>query len=558
MKKFGLPTILGIIIVCAMILGGCGGTATTTPAPTTTKATTVAPSTAPTTTAVPTQTINKGGTLRIIAGSVPKNLGYDPEKAPADRFQMLPVYEHLCEWGPSGGILVPGLATSWELSHTTNTITFHLRQGVKFSDGTPFNAEAVRWNVQLSIDNRTGSGTQLIESLEVKDDYTFIYHMKSFDWQTTQSLGLTCCISPTSFKTAGGKISADSTAAADVDARKAWARANAVGTGAFTVSEWVRDDHITFVKNPNYWGAPKPYLDKIIVTAIADTMVASAKLQAGEADMWSDTSSMNDIIALKAKNFTLVPGPGMFYVLLFSDVDPASPLSNIKVRAAIEYALDRPTMAKTIGQGLFEPFTQMASSNGPGYVKGYDPRPFNTEKAKQLLTEAGYPKGFTLKILGSTGGSTNDVMALFTYYLGLANITVQPDVADLGRYSNALFGGAKGGWDGLCYTASGINPDASEIFTHYGPNPLTFRTTNIYKSPLFTQYCNEAIDPKYSSAAEAMPQIQAAIKQAGEDCLFVPLWRSYEASIVWPYVHTEYPKIHGVIWHPENDWMDKH
>jgi peptide/nickel transport system substrate-binding protein len=545
MKKLLFFT-LALTLVGVLVLAGCGEPAATTPTPGGT----------PTATAgqpVP------GGTLRMIGGTIPKDLGYGPEKAPSDSFLMLPVLEHLCEWGPNNGELVPVLATSWETSQETKTITWHLRQGVKFHDGEPFNAENLRWNVQFNIDHVSGLGILNIESLEVKDEYTLIMHMKSFDWQTVQNLGLTQPISPKSYLTAGGTVSATDTSEATEEARKAWARENAVGTGGFTVSEWVRDDHITFVKNPNYWQKGKPYLDKIIMTAIADPMVASAKLQAGEADMWSDTGSMNDILQLKALNkFNFIQGPGYFMVVLFSDVDVNSPLHNIKVREAIEYALDRPTMAQTLGQGLFEPFTQMASKTWPGYVPGYDPRPFNTEKAKQLLAEAGYPTGLTMKILMASGGNSNDAMALFTHYLGLAGITVEPDIADLGRYFGALFGRDKGGWDGLCFTASGINPDASDLFVHYGPNPMTFATPNIWKSDAYIQLCNEAIDPQYSSAAEAMPKIKAAVQQAGEDCLFVPMWRSYEASVVWPYVHTEYPKIHGIIWHPENEWMDAH
>jgi peptide/nickel transport system substrate-binding protein len=494
-----------------------------------------------------------GGTLRIVSGAIPNNLGYGPEKAPSDAFYMLPVLQHLCEWGPSGGVLVPILAASWDSDHTANTITWHLRQGVKFSDGTPFNAEAVRWNVQLAIDNRSGTGTNLIESMDVKDDSTLVMHMISFDWQTVQNLGLTQCISPTSYLTAGGTIASGS----DNEKSKDWARGHAVGTGPFTVSEWVRDDHITFVKNPNYWEPGKPYLDKMIMTMITDPMVASASIQAGEADLWNDTSSVNDIKTLQSMNFKINWGPGMFNVLLMSSIYEDNPLHDIKVREAIEYALDRPTMAETLGQGLYEPFTQMASKTWPGYVPGYNPRPFNTEKAKQLLADAGYPTGLKMKILAASGGTINDVMGLFVHYLGLAGITVEPDIADLGRYFGTLFGGGAG-WEDLCITASGINPDASDLFVHYGPNPMTFRTTNMYKSQAFIDLCDEAISPDYDSAAAALPKIQAAIKQAGEDCLFIPLWRSAEAAIMQPYVHTEYPKIHGIIWSPGDDWMDKH
>jgi peptide/nickel transport system substrate-binding protein len=547
MKKL-VYVILGTILIFSLVLSSCGNSSTTT----TTKPTTQTTSTATT------PAITKGGTLRIIAGSIPKDLGYSPEKAPSDSFQMIPVLEHLCEWGSTSGELVGVLATSWEADHVANTITWHLRQGVKFSDGEPFNAEAVRWNVQLAIDNRSGTGTNLIASMVVKDDYTLVMNMKSFDWQTVQNLGLTQAISPKSFMTAGGSLSATDTSEEAVEARKVWARANCIGTGAFTVKDWVRDDHISFVKNPNYWQAGKPYLDSIIMTAIADSTVANAKLQAGEADMWADTSSMNDIVQLKEKNFKLVEGPGMFMVMLFSDVDENSPLHIKEVRQAITYALDRKTIADTLGQGMYEALTQMAPMKSPGYNQGYDPYPYNVDKAKQLLKAAGFESGFKLKILGSSGSATNDAMALFQYDLGLVNITVEPDIADLGRYFGALFGGAKGGWDGLCYTASGINPDGSDLFVHYGPNPMTFATPNIFKSDAYKNLCNAAIDIKYNNAVDAAPAIKAALKQADEDALFIPLWRTYEASVVWAYVHTEYPNIHGIIWHPENDWMGVH
>jgi peptide/nickel transport system substrate-binding protein len=548
MKNRILYVFLAVALAGMLILSSCSKAATTTPSaqPTTT-------SIQPTTTTAPTPTIKQGGTLRIIAGSIPKDIGYSPEKAPNDNYQMLPVLEHLCEWGPDHGKLVPVLAESWEADHTANTITWHLKKGVKFTDGTPFNAEAVRWNVQLQMDNNRGAGINQIASLEVKDDSTLVMHMKTFDWQTVSSLGLVQPISPTSFLTAGGTIPSGSSNQTSVD----WARSHAIGTGPFTLQEWARDDHITFVKNPNYWDTPKPYLDKIILTAIADPTVASAKLQAGEADMWADTSSINDLKDLGGKGYTLVNGPGYFSVMLFSDVDTSSPLNNIMVRQAIEYAIDRPTIAQTLGQGLYEPLTQMATKDAPGYNPGYNPRPYSVDKAKELLSKAGFGSGFTIKILGVTGGNINDAMALFIYDLGLVGITVQPDIADMGRYAGALFN-AKGNWDGLCFTGSGINPDGSDLFTHYGPNPLTFRSPNMIKTDAFKQLCNAALDSKYDSAATAATALQAAVKQADEDCLFIPLWKTPDASIVAKYVHTEYPKIHGVVWKPGNDWMDTH
>lgn len=294
--------------------------------------------------------------MRAIVGAVPNVLGYQPEKAPSDTYYMLPVLERVAVWG-EGGALEGILVKSWEVDTDALTITWHTQEGVMFHDGTPFNAEALRWNYQLSIDSSTLTGGNFIESMEVPSEYTLVMYLTKFSWDMIENYGLAQPISPTSFETAGGTIPAGS----DEEASIAWARANAIGTGPFTVKEWVRDDHITFEKNPNYWRDGMPYLDGIELRYIPDTMVASATLQAGEADIWMETNSVEDINALKDKQFPMNWGPGMFNLLLFNSATETNPLSNKLVREAVEYALDRPTMAQTLGQGLYEPFHQMAS-----------------------------------------------------------------------------------------------------------------------------------------------------------------------------------------------------
>lgn len=558
MKKI-LFIFMAILLIGVLALSGCSkSTSTTTTSPAATTTTSAAPppssSATATPTASPTAQVHTGGTLRIICGTIPKDLGYPPEYAPNDSYQELPVIERLCQWGDNKGNLEPVLATSWDQDQSAKTITWHIRQGVKFTDGTPLNAQAVAWNFQLELTTSAISGGNFVKSLEVKDDNTLVLHMTRLDWTMVEDLGLLQCISPTAFLTAGGTIPSGSDNATEV----AWARTHVVGTGPFTVSDWVRDDHITWVKNPNYWQPGKPYLDKIIMREITDTTVASAALQNGEADEWMDMASVTEAQTLQTKGFKFVQGPGYWQGLLYSDVDPTSPLHNVLVREAIEYAIDRPTLAKTLGQNLYESLTQMVTSVSPAYIPGYNPRPYDSAKAKDLLTQAGYSNGFTIKMLAMSGGNTNDAMALFQYDLGLVNIKVQPDLADIGRYFGAIFGGVHGGWDGLCFTASGINPDASDLYVHFGPNPMTFATPNLLKTDAFTQACNAGLDPSITNASQALPAITAAYKQCEEDALFCPLFRSYEATWVWSYVHTDYPTIHGIIWHCATDWMDAH
>ena len=546
---------LGIvaILVVSVILTGCGGDETTQPTGTTTQPTGTTTQPTQTTTTEPTgMQPQYGGTLRAIAGAIPKVIGWPPEKAPSDTYYMLPVLERLAEWDTDGS-LKPMLCSSWDLDTNAKTITWHLQQGVNFHDGTPFDAEALRWNFQLQIDNASLTASQFIDSMDVLDEYTLRLNMSRVDWQTINTYSLMQPISPTAFETAGGTIPAGS----DEEASIEWARSNVSGTGPFTVSEWVRDDHITYVKNPNYWrkddmGNPLPYLDAIEMRYIPDPLVAAASLEAGEADIWMETNSVDNILDLESKGFSVNRGPGMFNLLLMSSADPDNPLSIKEVREAIEYALDRPAMAQTLGQGLYEPLHQMASSSWPGYVEGYDPRPYDPDIARQLLTDAGFPSGFKMQIMATSTGA--DAMALLQYYLGEVNIEVEPDIADLGRYFGAVFGT---GWQDAVLTASGINPDATDLFVHFGPNPVTFDTTNIWKSDAFKQLCDEALAPGITSGTEALPKIREAVRQAGEDAIFIPLWRSINACIYAPYVHTEYIKIHGITWDPWFDWMEQ-
>jgi peptide/nickel transport system substrate-binding protein len=529
MKKL-LFIALSVLLLCALFINGCAEPEL--------PASDLGPGPAP-------SGAQYGGTLRCVANAIPNVLGYQPEKAPSDNFYMLPVIEHLCEWGDNTeGKMVGVLAESWEADPVNLTFTWHLRKGVKFHDGTDWNAEACRWNFQQGLDAQRLTMGQFIDSLEVVDEHTLKMHLNGFNWVMLEFWGLMSPISPTAFENSGTTD----------EARIDWARAHAVGTGAYTVSDWQRDDHIKFVKNPDYWQKDLPYLDAIEIRYIPDPMVAAAAMEAGEADMWFAVSQVQNILDLQKQGFKLNWGPGMFTLILFDSNNPESVFADKKVREAVEYALDRPAIAEMIGQGMYEPLHQMASSTWPGYVEGYDPRPYNPDKARELLAEAGYPDGFKTKLM-ITAPAT-DSGAAIKAYLGDVGIDVELDVADIGRYFGSIFGT---GYTDMVLTASGINPSATDLFVHFGPDPMTFRTGNTYKSPEFLALCNEALDAnKYPSFMDAMPKIREAIKQAGEDAIWVPLWRTAESGIMQTYVHSDYPIIHGIIWTPQNDWMEKH
>jgi peptide/nickel transport system substrate-binding protein len=274
-------------------------------------------------------------------------------------------------------------------------------------------------------------------------------------------------------------------------------------------------------------------------------------MQAEEADSWMDVSDVENVLNLEEKGFKVNWGPGMFWAILPNSSDPNSPYANKKVREALEYAIDRPTLARLLGHGKFEPLFQMATEGSPGYNPGYNPRPYNPEKARQLLAEAGYPKGFETTLLAFS--RDQDAVAALKSYLEAVKIKVKLDMADLGRYFNAVF---HTGWSDLVFAANGIDPDGGDLFVHFGPEPMTYRTGNIKKSPEFLADCNEALHT-YDKAA-AVEKLKQAVKQGGEDAMVVPIYRSAQAGVMQPYVHDKYILIHTIIWEPYDTWMEAH
>ena len=475
-----------------------------------------------------------GGVLKAIRGNFPKVIGLPTAMSPTDRIFCLPFAERLTNWDAKGNLL-PELAESWDEDPAAETITYHLRKGVTFQDGSPFNADVVKWNLQTRLDKKRLTSGKYVKSIEVLDDYTVRVYVKGYNNRLTFDYGWQ------------QMFSREAVEKHDEE----WARKNGVGTGPFKFAEFQRDNFIKYVRNDNYWRKGYPYLDGIEVRFIPDVMTASAIMQANEADCWQDVGDVQSVLALEEKGFKVNWGPGMFWALLSNSSDPKSPYYKKEVREALEYAIDRPTMAKLLGHGKYEPLFQMAHAGSPGYIPGYNPRPYNPEKAKQLLAEAGYPNGFQTTLLSMS--NYQDSAAALKSYLEAVGIKVRLDLADLGRYFDALF---QTGWSDLVFTPNGIDPDGGDLFVHYGPDPITYRTGNIKKSPEYLAACNEALHT-YDKAL-AVEKLKQAVKLGGEDAMIVPIYRSAQANVMQPYVHSKYMLIHTSLWQPYDTWMEKH
>jgi peptide/nickel transport system substrate-binding protein len=328
----------------------------------------------------------KGGELVVGLSWEPSKI--DPHRTAAEN-GILPIMQ-ACETlvirAPDGEF-IPGLAKSWEISEDGTRYTFHLRKGIRFHDGTAFNAEAVKYNFDRIMDPKTKS-EEAIDHLgsyvktEVVDENTAVVHLKSsfaalLDGLSTVWLGM---VSPTAAAKWGPDKFQD----------------HFVGTGPFIFKEWKRHEYIRLEKNPDYWGGPEfldhqgiAYLDAVVFKFVEEAGVRSGTLETGEIHMAQEVPAV-DVAALNKKQDIEVlsrPGAGTGIVLLFNM--SKAPTNDLKVRQALNYAIDQKAISQILYQGILPPAYGVLSPVTPCYWAGAEKMyPFDAEKAKALLKEA--------------------------------------------------------------------------------------------------------------------------------------------------------------------------
>jgi ABC-type transport system substrate-binding protein len=482
----------------------------------------------------------RGGNIRILSSVIAPNvIGYLPEWGPQEWIAALPWAERLVHWDEKGRF-VPILLDSWKIDPKTKTMTFHIRKGVFFSDGSPFDAESLKANLDLSLKIGRLMDSDLVKSVDVVDKSTVRLTLSDLTSAAMLNYGFNMQIISTTAAEKNGKD---------------WARLNGIGTGPFKVVDYKRQNYVKYVRNDNYWRKGYPLLDSITYEYVPDPVTASMKMEAKEADIWGDVPNPKMALDLEQKGFKLNWGPGMMNVLLPNTNKPRrpdSPLLKKKVLEAIEYALDRPAIAKALGFGHYEPLTQIVPSFSPAYNPGLNLRPYDPKKAKQLLAEAGYPNGFEIKLMTIVG--LKEGATAIQSYLDQVGIKVFIDIADAGRYATSLFGPS--GWDELAFAGSGIHPSGTDLYQHWGPRPATYRFDYVRKTPEYLAACEKALhtydDPALKKA------MQDAVRKASEDSMVIPVFRSAQPYVMQPYVHTDWPKIHQIQWSSWEDWMAKH
>jgi peptide/nickel transport system substrate-binding protein len=334
----------------------------------------------------------KGGTLTWGRGgdSVALDL---PQATDGESIKAgIQVLENLVIFRKDSMDVEPQLATSWEVSKDGLVWTFKLRKGVKFHDGTPFNANAVKVSFDRVIDKENpfykyGTwkyvplGLGPVKEVKVIDEYTVALRTEKPYAPLIANLALWLCpiLSPTA-----------------IEKYKEDIVRNPVGTGPFKLVKWVKDDQILLERNDQYWGQ-KPYVDRIILKSIPEVSARFMALQSGAVDIVDDLDPDSIQMAKANPNFKTIERPSVN--VGFLAMNTKRPIVNNKlVRQAINHAIDKQTIIKTIFRGLAIPAVNPYPPSIWGYnykIKDYD---YNVQKAKDLLAKAGYPKGFDIDL----------------------------------------------------------------------------------------------------------------------------------------------------------------
>ena len=316
-------------------------------------------------------------------------------------FFLTNTYEGLVKAeGSTEAKIVPALAESWEVSPDGLTYTFKIRDGVKFHDGTPVNAEAVKFSFDrlLSVGMGAVGNFTSIDKIEVADEMTVKFILKdpfsSFLLALTSMWG-PVVVSPTAVK-ANEK---------DGDQGQAWLAENEAGSGPYKVEKWERNQQLTLVRNPDYWGGwGDKFLEKIIVRFVPETSTMRLMIEKGDADVAVGMTNNEDLDAL-AKT----PGVAVeeFSAMSIREVrinTTKPPLDDARVRQALAYSFDYDQAANGVLGGHAIRLDSVTAKGVAGYYKPSFMYTKDLEKAKQLLADAGHPGGgFALDYIWLSG-----------------------------------------------------------------------------------------------------------------------------------------------------------
>lgn len=446
------------------------------------------------------------------------------------------IYDTLLDQDPNTGELIPRLAESWDVLDNT-TVRFRLRQGVTYHDGTPLDAQAVKANFDRAVGALKGKVFYgEVKEVKVVDAHTFDMVLARPYAPILYNLA----------KTAGGvmlprlmeKFPGDNVPD------------EYIGTGPFKLVSWNPGVEILLERNDQYWGE-KPKVKQLVLKIITDDAARTLALKAGDVDVILNPVAA-DIASLRQdQRLNVVLGPQARFLWLGFNFKNPTLGGNLKLRQAIAHGIDREGMVRDVLEGIpreanLGPYPPELIKTDPPRSYAYDPA-----RAKELLTEAGYPSGLNLTLWTPSGRYFGDKLIAEVAQQQLAEIGVNVEIKVLewAAYLDAITRQEQElyilGW------AAGGHPDV-----------LLRRVVYCKSDSLWSSYCAEDLDQQIDAAAELFDR-DAQIKAYNEiaqrlydDVTWVPIYYATNA------VATS-AKVHDVVVHPDErliltgTWVEK-
>jgi len=510
MKRKYLAIMLTGVLVLSAVLTGCGSSSTTA-----------------TKTATP-------KTIIFSQGADPRGLDPafvdDGESAKV----MCNIYEGLVKYKDGSTDIEPSLATDWKISTDGKEYTFNLRKNVKFQDGTPFNADAVVFNVERQIPPKATEDMPYasftygpVVKIEKISDSSVKFTLKSKYTPFLANLAMTLAapvLSPTAVAKYKGKL-----------------MENPVGTGPYTFVSWDKNQSLKLKRNDSYWGV-KPKADNVVFKFTKENSVRASDLMTGGTDI-IDGVDPNDIAKLKSSNMKIYQADGMNINYMAFNCSRA-PFNDPKLREAISHAINRDELVKYLYQG----YASVANSPLPSFIPGYDktvqPYNYDVAKAKQLLKDAG-KSDLKIKIItysnprpyNSVGGQK--LAESVQNYLAKIGVTATIDSYNWTDYKTKV---ANGEGDLFFYGWTGDNGDADNFLSLFDSHEIK-STLNSAK------YSNPAVDA-------LLVQGRSLPNGAARDKVYQELQQIVSKDAAWlPLSHSQVlaaysPKVTGFSVHP--------
>jgi peptide/nickel transport system substrate-binding protein len=310
----------------------------------------------------------------------------------------------------------PQLAESWEVSPDFKQVKLNLRKDVQWHSGRDFTSDDVKWNLLRGQDPKAATGSYVNQAkwfpdIETPDKYTVIMQSE--------------VSRPAIFDYFNVLHMVDRVSLEGPDAKT-----KEIGTGPFTLVEWVQGDHLTYTRNKNYWQSNYPYLDGIVVNVVRDLVAMSTRLEAGAQDaIYGPT--INEFLRFKSDpNYQALVPPGQQAGMAMGVNTLFAPTDNKQVRQALNYAADRKRFSEQIFKGIVRPLSLPWDQTSLAYEASKENAyPFDLDRAKALLTEAGVTSA-ELDFLASPNTPEWDLISQI-YQADLAKIGIKLNIVKL-------------------------------------------------------------------------------------------------------------------------------